>query len=112
VRTDVTHALKLFCSPPARLTLSPFLCHPGANYFLFSPGLVSNYSLNVGYDVAKLDLYEMTAGVPTVQSLSTCFVWTGVVMDQMRWWGLLARIARQSTGGKWHGDCVLQPGEH
>jgi hypothetical protein len=41
--------------------------HAGANYFLFSPDQVTNYTRDVGYDVVKLDLYDMQGGLGVVR---------------------------------------------
>lgn len=43
------------------------VCTAGANYFLFSPELVTNYTKGVGYDVVKLDLYDMQGGLGVVR---------------------------------------------
>jgi hypothetical protein len=48
----------------------------GANYFLFSPEVVEHYTTHVGYDVVKLDLYDMQAGLSVVPPVVHRIVYT------------------------------------
>jgi hypothetical protein len=38
----------------------------GGQYFLFSYETVLKYTLNIGYDIIKLDLYDMLVGADRV----------------------------------------------
>jgi hypothetical protein len=64
----------------------------GANYFLFSPELVTNYTKGVGYDVVKLDLYDMQGGLSVVR-VHTCACRRDIITDHGCHGSIMAIVA-------------------